>query len=78
MFGQTFFLFWPAPSGNHGIFSIHMLHGLIQHIGHYLWVILVDGEEELSGLQLVGEHGDQNFVVGFIDQKGLLVKACHI
>lgn len=55
-----------------------MLHGLIQHIGHYLWVILVDGEEELSGLQLAGEHGDQNFVVGFIDQKGLLVKACHI
>lgn len=55
-----------------------MLHGLIQHIGHYLWVILVDGEEELSGLQLVGEHDDQNFVVGFIDQKGLLVKACHI
>ena len=62
-----FSLLQPTPSGNHCIFSIYVLHGLVQHIGHCLWVILIDREEELSRLQPVGECSDENLVVGFVN-----------
>lgn len=55
---MSFSLLWLVPSGNRGIFNIRVLRGLVQHIGHRLRVVLVDGEEELSRLQPVSECGD--------------------
>ena len=67
-----------TPSGYHGILSVHVLNGLIQHVSHRLQVVLVNGKKEFSRLELVGECSDQDFVIGFVNQKGLLVEMSHI
>lgn len=62
------FLLLLAPLSNHCTFSIHVFRGLVQHIGHRFWAVPLDGEEELFGLQLVGERGDQDFSVSFVSK----------
>lgn len=69
----SFSLLWLDPSGNHGLFSIHVLHILVADRS-----FSSGGEDELSGLQPVNECGDQNFVINFINQNSLFVEAWHV
>lgn len=57
---------------------VHVLSGLVQHVSHRLQAVLVDGKKEFSQLELVGECSDQDFVVGFVNQKGLIVEMSHV
>ena len=36
-------------------------------------VILVDGKKKFLGLESIGESCDQDFVVDFVNQKGLFI-----
>lgn len=67
-----------APSCYHGVFSVHVLRGLLQHVSHRLWVILVDGKKKFLGLESIGESRDQDFVIGFVNQNGLFIDPSYI
>ena len=74
----SFSLPWPILPAYHCIFSIHLFYGLVNHFGHCLRVILVDGEEELPQLQPTDEGSDENFFIGFINQEGLFIETGHV
>ena len=67
-----------APSCYHGVFSVHVLRGLVQHVSHHLRVIFVDGKKKFLGLESIGESRDQDFVVSFVNQKGLFIDLSYI
>ena len=67
-----------APSCYHGVFSVHLLRGLVQHVSHHLRVILVDGKKKFLGLESIGESLDQDFVIDFVNQKVLFIDPSYI
>lgn len=67
-----------TPSCYHGVFGVHVLRGLVQHVSHHLLVILVDGNKKFLRLESIGESCDQDFVVGFINQKGHFIDPGYI
>ena len=67
-----------APSCYHGVFSVHLLHGLVQCVSHHPRFILVDGKKKFLGLKSIGESRDQDFVIDFVNQKGLFIDPSYI
>ena len=61
-----------------GVFSVHVLHGLIQQVSHHLQVILIDGKKKFLGLESIGESREQDFVIDLVNQKGLFIDPSYI
>ena len=74
---MLFLLLRSALSSNYGILYIHILRGLVQHVSHGYWVVLVYREQELLGLESVGEGSDQESSASSISSAFLLNRVTY-